>query len=99
VTDAQIITSLCIEKINAESILLVRGENKINVTLNTRKERKQDGVSAKTVSSGALPDMTSRQSIPTVQSQAKPRPYMPPLPPKPNINTKQSTILLLSKYL
>lgn len=88
VKEGAMIAGYKLERINAESILLIRGENKITVTLSTRKERKQNEAPAKTALSGALPDMTSRQSIPTVQSQTRSKPYMPPLPPKPMINTK-----------
>lgn len=91
VHEGAMIAGYKLEKINAESILLVQGENKITFTLNTRKERKQNEASAKTASTGASPALTSQQPVPPVQLQTRPKPYTPPLPPlpaKPVINTK-----------
>jgi len=91
VNEGTMIAGYKLEKINAESILLVHGENKITVTLNTRKERTQNEAQAKTALTGASPDLTSRQPVPPVQLQTRHKPYMPPLPPlppKPVVNTK-----------
>ncbi len=72
-----------LEKVNAESILLVRGEDKITVTLNTDKERKSGDTAAKTTTS--TPSPASAYTPQTQQSQASPtRTYTPPLPPIPS---------------
>jgi hypothetical protein len=91
VKEGDMIAGYKLVKVNPEFIFLVHGENKITVTLSTGKERRHGEAIAKTTSAGAAHDSTSRQSVPPVQLQTRPKPYMPPLPqlpPKPVVNTK-----------
>ncbi|KQC11511.1 MAG: hypothetical protein APR62_09755 [Smithella sp. SDB] len=90
VNEGAMIAGYKLEKINADSISLLRGENKITITLSTGKERKQSEVAIQTPLSGSKPDLTSRQSIPPVQVQTRSKPYMPPLPPLPRKSTINS---------
>jgi hypothetical protein len=86
VTEGDMIAGYKLEKVNAESILLVRGEDKIIVTLSTQKERKSGEVTAKTASPGPgpVPDSRAVQAPSAFQPQIKPmQSGMPPPPPLP----------------
>jgi hypothetical protein len=84
VDEGSMIAGYKLAKVNSESILLVHGEDKIIVTLNTQKERKPEEATAKTKSSGSVPDLASRQIPPSSTTRATPpRPYMPPILPMP----------------
>jgi hypothetical protein len=84
VDEGSMIAGYKLAKVNAESILLVHGKDKIIVTLNTQKERKPEEATAKTKSPGPVPDLASRQISPSSPTRATPpRPYMPSIPPMP----------------
>lgn len=89
VNEGSMIAGYKLTKVNTESILLVHGEDKIIVNLNTEKERKPEEATAKTKSPGPVPDSTSRQIPPSSQPPASPmRPNMPPMPPIMNPQSK-----------
>jgi hypothetical protein len=84
VNEGDMIAGYKLAEVNAESILLVRGEDKIIVTLSSQKERKTGEATVKTISPGAVPYSTSGQMPPPSQPQARPtQPYIPPMPPMP----------------
>jgi hypothetical protein len=86
VNEGDMIAGYKLVRVSAESILLVRGEDKITVTLSSEsKERKSGDASSRTAASAAMPNSTSGQMPQTSQSQAtrSAQPYSPPLPPIP----------------
>jgi len=84
VNEGGMIAGYKLAKVNADSIVLVRGEDKITITLNIQKEKKPGEVSGKTTVSGAMPDSTAGQNPSILPPQARPmQPSMPPLPPTP----------------
>jgi hypothetical protein len=61
VGEGSMVAGYKLTNVDAESILLVHGEDKIIVTLNTQKERKPEEATAKTKPSGPVPDLASRR--------------------------------------
>ena len=84
VNEGDMIAGYKLAIINAESILLVRGEDKIIVTLNAQKERNPGELKAKTAFPGAINSSTHGQIPQTLQPQTRPtQSYSPPSPPVP----------------
>lgn len=82
VNEGSMIAGYKLAEVNAESILLVSGKDKIIINLNTQKDRKPGEATAKKMSLGTMPDSTSRQIPPSSQPPESPmRPYMPTMPP------------------
>ena len=92
VNEGGMIAGYKLAKVNAESILLVHGEDKITVTLNTGKERKPGDAAAKKAESGTMPVSTTgyvSQQIPPLARPAKPyTPPLPPMPARPTLNSR-----------
>ena len=92
VNEGGMIAGYKLAAVNAESILLVHGEDKIIITLSTHKERNLGESTAKTTSPGTVPDSTSRQIPPEMQPRAKQSqsymPSLPPMPAMPALNSK-----------
>jgi hypothetical protein len=90
VNEGSMIAGYKLAQVNTESILLVRGEDKIIVNLNTQKERYAGESTAKMTSPGAVNKPTSGQIPPSFQLQtgSKKQPYMPlpPMPARPKLN-------------
>jgi hypothetical protein len=83
VDEGSMIAGYKLEKVNAESILLVHGDDRITVDLKTQKDRKYAEAAATSPSSGAVPDSISVQKTPSslkTPDRSKP-PYVPPMPP------------------
>ena len=79
------------QKLMPNHILLVRGEDKIIVTLNTQKERNPGEVKGKTTFSGTVSNLSSGQIPQTLQPQTTPtQSYSPPSPPVPAGKTLNS---------
>ena len=84
INEGGMIAGYKLAKVNAESILLVRGEDKIIVNLSTQKERNDGEAAAKTMSPAAVNKPTPGQMPSPFPPQARPtQPYTPPLPPMP----------------
>jgi hypothetical protein len=89
VNEGDMICGYKLKEVNADSILLVHGEDKIIVKLSTQKERKPGEATAKTISPGAVNRSTSGQIPPPSQPQAiQPQPNMPPMPVRPTLNLR-----------
>lgn len=81
VNEGSMIAGYKLAEVNVESVLLVRGEDKMMVTLSTHKERKLGGTSSKPTS----PSSTSRHT-PPLQMQVRPaHPSASPLSPAFNL--------------
>lgn len=90
VNKGDMIAGYKLAEVNAESIVLVHGEDKIIVTLSSQKERKPGEATAKTKFPGAVNSSTPSQvPTPPMQPQARPmQPNMPPLPARPMLNLR-----------
>jgi hypothetical protein len=85
VNEGEMIAGYKLTEVNAESILLVRGEDKMVVALNTQKDRKPGETTGKPIMPSSLPSSTAGQVIPSLQPQTNPTHPPPPatLPPSP----------------
>lgn len=82
VNEGEMIAGYKLTKVNADSILLVRGDDKITVTLRAQKERKPGEADTNKIS--AVTDTISRPTFPLMPMQVRSdKSYTPPLPPLP----------------
>jgi len=80
VNEGSMIAGYRLAEVNTESILLIRGEDRIVVTLRTQKERKP-GAAGKIISPGFAPGSTSGQMPHPLQPKGKTMPS--PVRPAP----------------
>jgi len=81
-SEGSMVAGYKLAKVNAESILLVHGEDKIIVTLNTEKDQESPKKRQRKANRRSCVGLTSRQIPPSSQPPASPmRPNMPNMPP------------------
>jgi len=85
VNEGSMIAGYKLTEVNTESILLIRGEDRIVVTLRTQKERKPGEAAGKMISPGFAPGSTSGRIPPLLQPQVRSaQPMLSPVRPAPN---------------
>jgi hypothetical protein len=92
VNEGDMIAGYKLAKVNAESILLVHGEDKIIVTLSAQKERNPGEANVKATSPGTMPYSTSGQTPSTFQPQGRPMQPIPARPTQPNMPQQPPTL-------
>jgi hypothetical protein len=92
IKEGDMIAGYKLAEVNNESILMVRGADKITVTLNTQKERKSGEATAKTTLSGSVSDSTTGQPPSTLQPQVRTTqpsiPMVTPMRVRPTLNSR-----------
>jgi hypothetical protein len=77
VTEGGMIAGYKLVKVNAESIVLLRGEDKMVITLDTQKDRKPGETPSKLQAPGQLPAVTRSSMSPSLQTQPQVMPVKP----------------------
>ena len=93
VNEGSMVAGYKLAQVNAESILLVRGEDKIIVNLSTQKERNDGDAAAKTMSPAAVNKPTPGQMPPSFQPLNKPAPGQIPSSFQPQTGSKKQPFM------